>query len=133
MDPIAEIRERFRRYPDARTQEGKGWIKYLPPKADGFSVEFRVEDGSYLVAFEGWHERFDYVEEALNCFAFGLSDACRLKVISRGGAPHKWILETLTDGVWVMESETGLLLFRFWGGRTITYRQNGLIKSMEKG
>ena len=128
-DPIAEIRKRFEKYPDARTEEGKGSIRFLPSSPDGFVVGFYMERGSYTVAFEGWHEHFRAVDEAFNCFAFGLSDVCRLKIVSRGGKAHLWIVEQLRDGTWVPDGETGLLLFQFWRSPSVAYRQNALIKS----
>jgi hypothetical protein len=129
MDPIAEIRKRFENYPSARIEEGDGWIRFLPCSANGFVVEFLLGDGEYVVAFDGWHERFRDMDEALNCFAYGLSDTCRLKIVSRGGIPHKWIVEYLHDGEWTPDSETGSLLFRFWRSPRVDYRQNALIKA----
>lgn len=38
------------------------------------------------MSFEGWHEAFEQEEEALECVAFGLSAACRLRVDYRGNA-----------------------------------------------
>lgn len=129
MDPIAEIRRRFQKYPGVRIEEGDGWIRYFPESADGFVVEFALDDGEFVVSFEGWHERFSDVDEALNCFAFGLSDECRLKVISRGGKSCKWIVEYSEDGRWIADSETGLLIYRFWRSPRVDYRQNDLIRS----
>ena len=130
-DPIAEIRKRFEKYPDARTEEGAGSIRFLPSSPDGFVVGFYVDRDGYTVAFDGWHERFRAVDEALNCFAFGLSDACRLKIVSRGGKPHRWIVEHRRDGAWVPDGETRLLLFQFWRPPSVAYRQNALIASAQ--
>ena len=128
-DPIAEIRKRLEKYPDARTEEDARSIRFVPSSPDGFVVGFYVDRDGYTVAFEGWHERFRTVDEAFNCFAFGLSDACRLKIVSRGGKPHRWIVEQLRDGTWVPDGETGLLLFQFWRPPRVDYRQKALIKA----
>jgi hypothetical protein len=133
MDPIAEIWKRLEKYPTARIEKGETWIRYLPRSPEGFTVEFLVEDGEYVVAFEGWHERFHDVDEALKCFAFGISDKCRLQIVSRGGTPHKWIVECYRDGEWVADSETGLLLFRFWQSPRVEFRQNTLTETIMDG
>lgn len=127
MDPIAEIRERFERYPEADVEEAGEWIRYVPSLKTGFSVEFHLDVDRYVVAYEGWHEHFQDAEEALDCFAFGLSDSCRLKTMLRGGSEHKWTVETLQDGAWVSHSETGLMFYRFWCAPQTTVRQNRLI------
>jgi hypothetical protein len=79
------------------------------------------------VYFAGWHEHFESKADALNCFAFGLSAACRLCVVYRGSTPTKWIVESRKDGSWIQKSETGLLLFPFWRARRIAYLQNRLL------
>lgn len=131
MDAIAEICERFETYPDVRIEKGEGWIRCLPNSAEGFVVELLVRDGDYIVAFEGWHEHFGDAESALNCFAFGLSNTCRLKVVSRGGAPHRWIVESLDNGEWTIDSETGNFIFKFWHSPSVSYRQNGLVNPVD--
>jgi hypothetical protein len=133
VDPIRDIRERFHKYPAARFEEGIGYIRYLPDSSDGFSISFHINESEYVVSYDGWHEHFQDVESALNCFAFGLSDACRLKVVSRHGTPHKWIVESRANGDWALESETGLIFFPFWRRPKIEYRQNSLIKAYETG
>ena len=39
-----------------------------------------------VVGFDGWHEHFLSVEDALSCFAFGFSELCRLKVLYSGSS-----------------------------------------------
>ncbi|MEM8686971.1 MAG: hypothetical protein AAGF81_06565, partial [Pseudomonadota bacterium] len=75
------------------------------------SVEVSVwETGSsFQVGIGGWHEHFDALEDALNCFAFGLSEACRLKVTLRGSMECAWTMQSLEDGEWVDDTTTGLL------------------------
>ena len=131
MDPIAEIRARFKKHPNARCQAGTDWIRYEPDSENGFPVELRVGDGEFIVSYDGWHKHFQEVESALDCFAFGLSDMCRLKIVSRGGQPHKWILEFRRNGDWAAESRVGLFVFAFWRPPEIEYRQNALIKAIE--
>ena len=76
------------------------------------------------MGFDGWHEHFDTEEEALNCFEFGLSGNCRLKVVYRGSFAHRWTLESKTDSGWREDSTTGLLVFPFWRRRRAVYLTN---------
>ena len=86
-----------------------------------------VDGSDFTVGFEGWHETFLDAKEALNCFAFGLSEACRLEVEFRGRMATKWAVQSLNDGSWVTESEVGLIFIPFWRKKRIVYRQNHLL------
>ena len=129
MNPIDEIRARFDNYPTVQYEEGSNWIRYRPGSEDGFRVELHVLDDAFVVYFDGWHEHFHDAESALECFAFGLSQECRVKVHARGGKPHKWVVQSLKDGKWVTDSETGYFAFAFWRSKNICFKQNALIKS----
>ena len=127
MEPLAEIRERLRNRPDLHVvEEDKGIIVKAPSK-HGFDVSFFDDGSEYTVSFDGWHEHFELadVARALDCFCFGLSDKCRLKVCSRGGYNYKWTLEAFEDGKWVAYSTTGLLFLSFWRKKTVRYLSNG--------
>ncbi|WGH79427.1 hypothetical protein [Jannaschia ovalis] len=79
-----EIAYRLRRYTGyAATYEGDG-IRVRCDNEDSFDVSIYQSDSDFTVSFDGWHEHFGAVEDALNCFAFGLSGECRIKVIVRG-------------------------------------------------
>lgn len=121
---IAAVKEKLRKYPDLSVEAGEGSIRILPRDDQGFAVEIRELGGTVSVYFEGWHESFERQEEALNCFAMGLSDSARLKVLSRGGIDYNWTLETRQGTEWVPDSTTGLLLFPFWREKVTRYLQN---------
>ena len=127
MKIIAEIKERLKQYPELSVEEDSNGISVTPE--GGFTVWAADHGNSYIIGFEGWHEEFKEPDEALNCFAWGLSNECRLKIISRGGKPHKWTVQSLENGQWVGESTTGLLFFQFWRKKTISYKQNAVINS----
>jgi len=131
MDPIEEIKTRLGKYPNVRYKTGSSSITVLPTSEDGFTVVFDVAHDRYIVFFNGWHEDFKDVSEALNCFAFGLSDECRLKEYRRGGFAYRWIVESKDNGQWVEGSETGLFLFPFWKQSNVVYLQNNLITTSE--
>ncbi|MGV3662560.1 MAG: hypothetical protein ACO1TE_20415 [Prosthecobacter sp.] len=99
-----------------------------PLTKDGFSVWLTEQPPGYTVGFDGWHEEFQDVEEALAAFAFGLSDDCRLQVIQRGSMDCAWTVESRDEqGQWQVDSTTGLLFTPFWRKQRTIYRQNHVI------
>jgi hypothetical protein len=129
MDAIEEIKERLRKYPHVRYEVGASSISVLPTSDNGFTVGLYVAQDRYTVSFNGWHEHFPEPDEALECFAFGLSDECRLKECRRGSFAYRWTVESMQNGEWVTDSETGLFLFPFWMKKRVRYLQNNLINS----
>ena len=127
MDVYEEIRERIKKYPGAKLEEEPHGLSVTPE--GGFTVWIASNEEYYSVGFEGWHENFNTPEEALECFAWGLSDECRLKIYSKGSKPHKWITQSKQDGKWVDISTTGLIFFAFWQKSNVSYKQNSLIRS----
>jgi hypothetical protein len=127
--PLQVLEEKLRRYPALDVERGDGFIRACPQAEDGFRVELRVNGQAIAVFMEGWHEDFEHADEALECFALGLSDRVRLRVVSRGKLDCAWTLETLREGAWVPDSTTGLLLFPFWIRSAERYLQNRLVKT----
>lgn len=124
MNPIAQIKEKLARHPQLRYVETPTSIEVEAPSEDGFCVGLELAPNSYTVYFDGWHEHFNTVEEALNCFAFAFSGQSRLAITYRGATAVKWILEHLREGQWFPASETGLLFIPFWRPIRIVHRQN---------
>jgi hypothetical protein len=127
MNVIGEISSRLKKYPDLAVEETSDSISVSP--ISGFTVWVTDNGDSWTVGFEGWHEEFDNSDEALNCFAWGLSKECRLKTIKRGGKAHKWIAQNFENEKWVDESTTGLIFYPFWRKPEVTYEQNAIIDS----
>jgi hypothetical protein len=129
MNPISTIKEKLKKYPHLQVEESAGMITIKPESPDGFEVTFEDGENEYTVYFQGWHEHFDKSEEerALNCFALGLSNSCRIKEYSKNGKPYKWVLESKDNGEWQEDSVMGLLTFNFWNKPEIKYLQNRLI------
>ena len=126
MSVLEKVRDRLRtKHADLRYTEANGTITVHAPVPAGFDVWISEE---LIVGYDGWHEHFDTPEKALECFAFGFSDQCRLRVSYRGKFAHKWTLESLVGGQWVEDSTTGLLFFPFWRTARVEYLQNGLLK-----
>jgi hypothetical protein len=131
MDAIEQIQDKLRKYPHVTYEMGQSSITVLPTSSAGFTVGLEINGAVHTVFFNGWHENFRQPEEALDCFAFGLSDECRLKECRRGSFAYRWTVESKQNGEWVADSETGLFLFPFWKTKTIHYLQNDLITSAE--
>ena len=126
MNLFSEIKKLIKKYPGLIVEEGENIISVKPGTDNGFEVWFSEDEMEYTVGFDGWHQHFEKseVEDALNCFDFGFSSKCRLKVLSRGGKDYKWILEVYEDGEWVCGSTTGLFNFAFWKKAEIKYLSN---------
>ena len=127
MTAIEKIKTKLVKYPELEYQAEGDRICIFPPTETGFTVWLTVNKAGYTVGFDGWHEEFDEEAEALNAFAFGLSDQCRLKVIKRGDADCAWVLEARDGGGWREDSTTGLLFTAFWKKKSVEYRRNAVI------
>ena len=129
MTVIDEIETRLKEYPEIRYEVGQNRICVPAASDQGFSVELVITRGSFTVSFAGWHEEFSDKDEAMNCFAFGLSRDCRLKVSRYGSFEYKWTVESIENGVWVEDSTTGLLTIPLCRTR-YQYFQNDLIPGL---
>jgi hypothetical protein len=133
MSTIERVVERLRRHPGLVYRVADRTVTVEPPTADGFAVSLSEGTAEWVVSFGGWHEHFASEDEALGCFAFGLSERCRLRISYRGAFPYRWAVEERTDGGWRQDSTTGLLFFPFWRRPRIEYRQNIVISAAEPG
>ncbi|QUJ77351.1 hypothetical protein KDD17_04940 [Sulfitobacter albidus] len=95
--------------------------------AESFDISFQAFGSEFQVSFDGWHEHFENEEEALNCFTFGLSQECRLKVTKRGAMECSWTVQAWQGDTWVNDTTTGLILIPFWRPKQIEYRHNLII------
>ena len=93
---------------------------------DSFDVSISADGDVFQVSFGGWHEHFDAEDDALNCFAFGLSKECRLKVVSRGRMDCSWTVQSQENGNWVDDTTTGLMLIPIWRRAQVRYCQNNI-------
>ncbi|MCS6976288.1 MAG: hypothetical protein NZM31_04650 [Gemmatales bacterium] len=131
MGAVERITEWLRRHPELSYRVTTGAVTVDPPTAGGFGVSLVESANGWVVSFDGWHEHFTTEKEALACFAFGLSDRCRLRVSYRGSFPYRWTVEKRTTEGWREDSTTGLLFFPFWRQFRVEYRQNAVISDGE--
>lgn len=95
---------------------------------NSFEVSICELGDSFQVGFDGWHEHFDNLQTALDCFTFGLSTQCRLKVTLCGTAECAWTVQSQVGSNWEDDSTTGLLLIPFWRSKSVEFRHNVLLK-----
>lgn len=133
MNAIQKIKTKLSAYPDVQYSESADGIEVHPKDQSGFTVGLRITRSGFTVNFEGWHEEFTSEDEALACFAFGLSPKCRLAIVLRGDTETKWVVEGFENGAWTPDSETGLLLQPFWRSARVEYRQNRVLCAGDRG
>jgi hypothetical protein len=67
-----DIIMRLKTYPDVKVESGVNFIHAIPSASDGFDIAIAKEANDlYLVHFQGWHEEFETLKDASECFAFG--------------------------------------------------------------
>ncbi len=131
MDPIQVIKSRLHKHPHLRFRESPNAIEVEAPCESGFSVGFTAEPDEFTVHFEGWHEHFETAEEALNCFAMGLTCEIRLAITYRGASPVRYVLQYRDGDSWSDDSTTGLILQPIWRRARTELRENPPLASVE--
>jgi len=91
---------------------------------ESFVVRIWWDGDEFQTGFDGWHEHFDDLDDALDHFVLGLSGICRLKVITRGQTECSWTAQIRQGDGWVDVSKTGLIFIPFWRQARIDYRHN---------
>jgi hypothetical protein len=128
MTVIDRIVGKLAKYPEVRFHREASLLSIPPQTPDGFEVAIRVLPTESVVSFGGWHDHFAREEDALEWFSFGLSEECRLKIVSRAGMDCQWIVEGLEGNEWVFRAETGSLFPLFFLPKKERVQQNHLIK-----
>ena len=123
-----EILATLEKYPQARYEKSDNSIRVIPSLREGFEVVLEeVWENHFSVSFDHWHEDFYTLQEAVDCFLLGLSNRCRIKVESKGGAPFRWTVECLDDSQWRERSSNSVWTHRFMSPVTTAYLQNDLL------
>ena len=129
MNIINKIQEKLKKYPNVHYEVDDKTIKVPPQDKVEFEVSLSILHSGFVLNFDGWHEEFEKEEDALDWLGFGLSECCRLKIISRGKTDYKWIVERRDAGGWKFQNLTGLLFFPFWLKKNERYLQNKIIST----
>ena len=129
--PLEGLKDKLAKRPELKYIARGNYIRVEPHGENGFSASIFVSGSQATVSFDGWHATFSSIETALEYFARGFSDHCRLRVSRRGDFEHMWTLEYLVEGVWLKESTVGLHWFPFWRREEVVIRQNVLLRKEE--
>jgi hypothetical protein len=132
MSTIERIKNKLKKYPQLIFRVEGNKISVEPLSSTGFTVWLIENDPGFTVGFDGWHEEFDSQDEAINCFGFGLSVECRLKVVMRGNMQCSWTVQSKSGDEWIDDSTTGLFLIPFWKKKKVEYLFNPIIGKSEQ-
>ena len=127
MNTIEIVKSKLKKYPHVEFEENENSIVIYPASENGFEVSLFINDEGFTVYFNGWHERFESENEALECFVFGLSTDCRLKEFRKGLTAYKWTLEYKRNDEWFEESTVGSVTLPTLSKPVVFYLQNELI------
>ncbi len=131
---IEEISHKLAKFPGARFERDQTSVTYFPDSEDGFTVRLVVEQtrtgAKYSVFYNGCREDLRRWQNAMDSFAFALSNNCRLREYSRYGKPYRWIIEVLYEDCWRQNWERIAWsgpFWQFWRRPRVRVLQNRLV------
>lgn len=127
MKTLADLTQRLERHSDIRFDSSDKRLTIRAKDESGFDITVLDEEFQVTVYFEGWHNHFQNMEEALQCVGFGLSDKCRIKVDRRGTTAYRWTLEYRDGDNWKPDDSTSLVFYPYWKTKSVAYLQNHFI------
>ena len=129
---IKRIKEEFKVYDKIIFEEKDESIILKTQEKNGFDISIFIDESECTVYYEGWHEHFQINDEydILECIRFGLSDKCRIKIISRRSSDCTWILEAFETNKWIPYNSTGLIFCCWWCKKHIRYLSNKIISEI---
>ena len=125
MRPQWDTLSRARRESSCRDRKGGSGVGYA--RVVTFEGSEPLGLAKRLRSFRSGEE--DSIVAALDCFEFGLSDSCRLKITLRGDEPVAWHVEKREYGMWVPgRHPLKRLDLAFWRPTRVVYRQNHVFR-----
>ena len=115
-------------------------LKFPKVAAEGFDIVLDISNADIVVRIGELDEAFRIdvhggpalaVRYALGLVRDLLSPAMRLRILSAGGRPYRWVLESSDDGVWKAENLTGRIFYRYFGRRSEAIFQNSQLPARE--
>ena len=135
LNAVSCLKERLGGHSGVKYTASQTAIKVDAPNPSGFSLVLALEQGAWIVRFDGWHHCFTSAPEAVEFFLLGLRGNCRLKTISRAGLTYQWSVEIEMENGWRLHSTVTkhslARVFAVWRRKSVIYRQNSL--SVEEG
>jgi hypothetical protein len=125
---LDEILKILQQYPQAKYECGDNFVRIPPCSTEGFEVAVeQVWENHFMVSLGRWRQDFYTAQEAVECFLFGLTNRCRLKVESKNSVPFRWTVEQWSDPSWSERSTCATWSYRFLTPPTTAYYQNDLL------
>ena len=87
-------------------------------------IELLIHSGQYQIYFDRWSTKIKKKQDVINMVLFGLSAACRVRVVKWGSKTFEWGVESLKNGKWNNINTKRKLLKPFWKAKEILYLQN---------
>ncbi len=140
MAPIPEniielIENKLVQFPKVKFQKIPNGISVSALTPEGFDIWVSDDGTKVTVGYAGWYQHFpDDRRQAYECFLWGLTDHCRLKVFSKGDRDYKWAAEFRRGQDWKgmgVVTDFGEILFHFWKTTHIRFLQNTTISEAE--
>jgi hypothetical protein len=117
-------------FPDLTCTWHDGALRIAASGGDGFEVELQP-DSAGIIAFTGvgFHEHCESpaseaVQNALGMARDFLSPDMRIRELLSAARAYRWHLERRVEGGWATESQSGLLLWNYFGRRSERVYQN---------
>ncbi|HEX7087343.1 MAG TPA: hypothetical protein VF198_13335 [Vicinamibacterales bacterium] len=133
MHVIERARRRLSAFPEVRFDATSRRIVVPAAGPENFTVSLEVAgDREFHVRYDGWHHGFSRAEDAYDCFEFGLSDSCRLRVTLRGETETAWQIEKREYGMWVPGRRIARRWVPFWRRARTVWRQNRIFTTASR-
>jgi hypothetical protein len=127
-----ELLSILQKYSQIRFERRDNLIRVLASTRDGFEVIIeQIWDNHFSVSYDNWHQDFYNWEDAQDCFLFGLSNRCRLKVQCKDAVPFRWTVERLEEEKWLERSSNSVWNYRFLSAPTTAYLQNDMLSDSD--
>ena len=133
MPVIEKIIQFLKRYPFVPYEHREDAIRVFASSENGFEVALLVRPGCCTVYYALWHTELYDEQRAVNSFLNGLSDAVRLRVVSRGRVDYRWTIQFRSGDGWIGGSTVGVFRYPFWKKQEIRYLQNDYFVATKLG
>ena len=106
--------------------EGQSLVLRIPAiSSDGFDVELEANADGLELRCGDMHTSLDVssdpataVRDALGLVRDVLTTGMRLRELTAGGTPYRWLVEATTEHGWKVEHTMGLIFWNYFGRRS---------------
>ncbi len=98
---------------------------------NGFDIQFEIDMDAATVHWGNWHTRFEstdtLVEELFGLLRDMLSPDMRIRELCANSKPYRGFLETYDGTHWSTEHEMGLIIWNYFGKRSVRTYSNSIL------